>query len=320
MTKIYAILSLLLPIYTLAQTGIGPRVGLSPIPLWPANGDFSSVSNTQAVFYSPATSEYIVTTVDPASGDRSVRLRVPSHKATDFSVRATVARNGDGTFQYEYSVQNGVRARQAIAEWSIETSRSQTMQLTHSSWTGHVVGSPASEPPQAIIFRNRAQFLSQGADIEPGSSATGFTITSDLAPGFVAARAKGRAAGNEPTAEQLAGLPPATVSQLATCLSDAWDTNGTIVLGPAFAKQISAPEVEVNFYKEIARLTRPRQGQAPSAALGSLKLTLNSAISSDDHSVKSSDLDVAAAAANGDEAKVISALRLSLQQVGALVP
>ena len=57
----------------------GVHVEISPVPIWPADNDVMKLDPSHSVFYSPATNEYVVAIVDPASGERAVRLRVASH-------------------------------------------------------------------------------------------------------------------------------------------------------------------------------------------------------------------------------------------------
>lgn len=317
-----AILLFLTPLYA-QQPAPGARIGFSPVPLWPANGDFSSVPPSQAVFFNPAGNEYIVTAADTVTGGRTVLLRAPSHRAVDFSIQVTVAKNASGNFTYEYTVLNGPRARQPIGQWTIETGQSQAIQLQHASWQGTLLPAPptptvAPEPNQALRFRSHAQFVSPaGSEIQPGQSASGFTITSDLAPGFVDARAKGKSAVPDVTQQQISALPPAAAAQLSYCLSEIWDTQGQLVLGPAVAKDVPAAVVEANFSRGISHLARPG---AESATITSLQALIRSAITSDTQVVSATSLAAIAKSASPSEAAVIQAFQISLSYVGALAP
>jgi hypothetical protein len=317
-----AILLSLTPLYA-QQPAPRARIGLSSVPLWPANGDFSSVPYSQAVFFNPAGNEYIVTSADTVTGGRTVLLRAPSHRAVDFSIQVTVVKNPSGTFTYEYTVLNGARARQPIGQWTIETEQSQVIQFQHASWQGSLLPALPTptvfpEPHQALRFRNHAQFVSPaGGEIQAGQSASGFTITSDLAPGFVEARAKGRSAVPDVTQQQILALPPAAAAQLSNCLSDIWDTQGQLVLGPAVAKDVPAAVVEANFSRGISPLARPG---VESATITNLQALIRSAITSDTQVVSATSLAAIAKSASAAEAAIIQAFRSSLDYVGALAP
>ena len=222
------------------------KVEISPVPLWPANGDLSLLPAGHSVFYSPSTDEYVVTTPDLATGTRAVQIRVASHRSVDFAVDWAVATDAQGRYVYSYTIQNGPGGHQHVHQWTLETGASQNTTGKQSTWTatlmpGSVTGlSSEAIGRQGIKFLGRLSFISpSGADLSNSQSLSGFSVTSDLAPGFVWARAKGTPTQVEATPAAIAALAPDAAAELSKCLSESWDTKGVLVLGPAMAGSIS---------------------------------------------------------------------------------
>jgi hypothetical protein len=94
-----------------AQAPVAAQMAmLSPVPLWPGDGDTSQLPKGQHVFYDPPSAEYVVYYI-PDSADASpaqpTMLRFGSHSLVNPEVTFTVASTSDRSLHYTYDVANG---------------------------------------------------------------------------------------------------------------------------------------------------------------------------------------------------------------------
>ena len=203
-------------------------------------------------------------------------------------------------YVYAYVVSNGPSARQPIHRWSIETANSTNTRATHNSWAGRIANSSpgissgldVAERPQAIKFQGRVEFTNpKGPDILSGQAASGFVITSDLAPGFVLAHGKGGSLQRDVTPQDIASLPPQVGDELNKCLSEQWDSKAIQVIGPAIPKGVSVFEVEQNYLLGVQHILGHGSHRRQSPALEQLIAILKNASSSEGSRVSLQDIE-----------------------------
>ncbi len=310
----------------LGASALGTHVEISPVPLWPADGDLAKLDASHSVFYSPATNEYVVALLEPASGERTVRLRVASHRAIDVSFRWQITETTNG-YTYHYIVSNGPSARQQIHQWSVESADSTITSVAHNTWAGKVIVSPGrmlngvevAARPQAVKLQGRIQFTNlKGADIAAGQAASGFMIDSDLAPGFVWAHARGSSNKPDATVQDIAALPPQVAQELNMCLSEQWDSRAIQVIGPAIPKGVSVVEVELNYLLGIQHMLGHGSHRRESPALEQLVTLLKNASETEGGMVSTRDLGNIEKITSSEEHSIVNALKIALKSVNGL--
>ena len=303
-----------------AQTPGGTRVALSPVPLWPQNGDTSQLPKGQYVFYDPHPGEYVVCYA-PESADASSAqptiLRFGTHSLVDPEVTSTVAPTGNGRFHYAYRVENGTHARQSIRRIAILDYSDGSPQGAGANWTVHAeqhserdLGTPAVSA-SAIDWTSN----SSAPSIAPGSATQGLTVDSTSLPGFVNMTFRGDSKSNEYTPDAVAGLPKEVRDQLANLMNPARDVQSTMVIGPRFAKGTSQSTISQNFDFGIQVLVRHKKLDANSPFVQNARKVLESQLQSNDTiRLNSASLDFTKDATTALEKEIANALEIALAQ------
>ncbi len=294
-----------------------PGINLSPVPLWPADGDLSGLPSDQYVFFDPRSAEWVVSypqiLTDPQS--ERVTLRFGSHAEVAPSIVAHGTRQSDGSYSYSYVVENAETAHTPIQKWTLVAPAEDTkFAAKHPTWKSHPnVGTEArdimpSPTPLVAVEWSATDTTRVAAHTAIGA----FSVTSTYSPGFTTASFRG-SVKNEYTEEVAATLPKPVADQLAKVLTPAWDSQLRLTLGPRFAPDTTKTVIAANFHYGISALARRGALHADSAfvsgaleALGSF-LTSNGASSLDPES-----LSFLSQAAPGVETEIANALRWSL--------
>ncbi len=227
-----AFLTIALGSSTWAQAPSGTRVALSPVPLWPQNGDTSQLPKGQYVFYDPHAGEYVVYYAPESADASSVQptiLRFGTHSLVDPEVTFTVAPSGDGRFHYAYKVENGAHARQSIGKIRILDYSDSSPKGSGAYWTTHV--EPHSEGGHGDLTdkedgntANDVSFSVYGQNPASGNIAT---YLNSLSPPWW----YGHALTWETLASNPNGNPPGNVQFLP-----GMDPTGTYLSPPAWGK------------------------------------------------------------------------------------
>jgi hypothetical protein len=104
-----AILCCVTVLLAAAQTSkMVPRI--SPVPLWPQNGDTAQLEKDHYVFYDSPAGEYVAyypaNFGAPETSDR-ITLRFGTHSLVDPQITSRVSAGAGGAFHYTYLVANG---------------------------------------------------------------------------------------------------------------------------------------------------------------------------------------------------------------------
>ncbi|MBV8812464.1 MAG: hypothetical protein JO033_27655 [Acidobacteriaceae bacterium] len=97
------------------QTGTNTSAGISPIPLFPADGAVPEGLRKNHVFLDPGNSALVIAYSE--NGD-AITKRVRLGCDVDPFFHVSVRRDDRGDTLYEYTLRNGERARQRITSWT----------------------------------------------------------------------------------------------------------------------------------------------------------------------------------------------------------
>jgi len=305
---------------TWAQSPGGTRVALSPVPLWPQNGDTSQLPKGQYVFYDPHPGEYVVYYA-PESADASPAqptiLRFGTHSLVDPQVTSTVAPTGDGRVHYAYKAENGAHARQSIRKMSILDYSDSNPQGAGANWTVHVEQHNERDLGTAAVSASAIEWTSNSAalSIAPGSAVQGLTIDSASLPGFVNMTFQGDSKSNEYTPDAVVALPKEVRDQLASLMNPARDVQSAMVIGPRFAKGTSQSTLSQNFDFGIQVLVRHKKLDANSSFVQNVRKVLESQLQSNDTiQLNSASLDFTKDATTALEKEIANALEIAFAQ------
>ena|SRR5581483_3483986 len=305
--------SCLLPLALSAQSpAAGARMGgFSPVPLWPENGDTSAYPS-QRVFFRPSANEYVVSYPSREGQGQNVVVHIPSHRLVEPVVSTTVTRDSDGKYHYSYAVANGARARTPIdSVMLVLEQRTSGTQGQHPSWPSQV----SADRPAGINL-NAAGTLRwtspAGQEIQPGKTASTFTIVSDLAPGFALMSFRGKSDLPELDPLQMSKLPEDVQTQLRACKTLGWDTQVKQVIAPRFDSGAPIEAIAVNFRQGINAIDRTQLGAPKSATLVQVNSLLE-AVAQRAATLNDSALESMKAAATDEQKSALAALQLTLR-------
>jgi hypothetical protein len=291
------------------------RPGISPLPLWPLNGDFPNLPPDQYVFLDPQTNEWVVSYPEDPNAPHSgrVTLRFDSHAAVEPVLLAHVSRQTDGTYSYEYTVLNSSRARTPLKNWTLLVpTPDEKFQARHSAWLAS--RKDAAQVRDLLAAASRLAIVEWGGPnpIPPGGATGAFTLRSGSSPGFTTASFSGLAK-SEYSDQIASALPRVVADQVAHVLQPAWDSQVRMVLGPRFP--VGTPQIIVvdNFHFGISVLAQQGILNSESPFVKDALATLRGFLSSGGAiSLTADRLDFLTAAVPGLESEIASALRLSL--------
>jgi hypothetical protein len=290
-----------------------PSAAFSPIPILPQGGNIPSDS-TQYVFLGPTVDKVTISFPSGlALGDRSgpprtYQVDLPSQVA--LSATATVTRMTDGSYDYAYAAQNGSGARKGVGVWSIGTPSSDAVSSTkHETWVA-TVENPEGRPPGVwatvathfVTWRNPT-----GAAMGPGSTTSGFHVSSSFSPGFTIVYAR--------SADSLAlppNLPAEVMNQLAVLQRPEWLNQSGLTIGPLYPKGWSKQFIAADYLLGINRLVRHGQLNAGSPFVAGALSSLDTFVMTQG-AASTVALDFLGQASGPLETSIAGAMRLSLQ-------
>lgn len=295
-------------------------VALSPVPIWPRDGDTSQLSKGQHVFLDLHSAEYVVYyTPDSASGQAAqpATLRFGTHSFVDPEVTFAVAPTGDGHFHYMYKVENGARARQSIGKISLLDYSDSNPRGASGNWTAHVEPHSERDLGTPAVSASAIEWTSSSAapSIAPGSAMQGLAIDSTSLPGFVNMTFRGDSKSNEYTPDAAASLPKEVRDQLASVMNPAWDARSSMVIGPRFAKGTSQSTISQNFNFGIQVLVRHKELDADSPFVQNAQRILRAQLQSNDEiQLNSASVDFTKDAKTDLEKEIANALEIAFAQ------
>ena len=250
-------------------------VALSPVPLWPRDGDVSRLPKDYNVFYDPPSGEYVVyydgESIEPGSLKPTL-LRFGSHALVDPTVTFQVNSAAGGIFRYTYDVVNGSRARQALQKIDALVYSILTPQASHPSWATRFESAKVRDTASPTVVAQTIEWHSKtlAEAIVPGGEVGGFSIESSSLPGFTKMIFRGAPTANEEySPARFSVLPGNVLDQITKVLKATWDAKTALVIGPRFLKGALQPEIEQNFLFGIQALIREGRLDANSPFVGS---------------------------------------------------
>jgi hypothetical protein len=295
-------------------------VALSPVPIWPKDGDISQLPKGQYVFYDLHTVEYVVYYAPDSKDVQSVQptvLRFGTHSLVDPEVSSAVTTTGDGRFHYTYKVENKAHARQSIRKISLPDYSDSSPRGAGANWTAHVEPHNERDLTTPTVSVSAIEWTSNSASpsIAPGNAMQGLMVDSTSLPGFVNMTFRGDSKSNEYTSDVAASLPKEVRDQLARVMNPAWDSRNSMVIGPRFPKDTSPSTTAQNYSLGIQWLIRRGRLNADSPFVVQAQALFNEQLQAGDQTLLSSrSLDFVKQAKPGLEEMIANALEIALAQ------
>lgn len=290
----------------------GATAVLSPVPIYPPDGNIPETLKDRFVFLNPATNEIVISYPDQRALGQRVTQRFSRHNQVDPVVTATVTAQADGLYQYSYVVQNGPQARKTMQSWALVVGGTDSVLSTRqASWAMSTAKSPFGRPgairPDSQITWSAP--TTKGL-LAQGQSLPGFRVTSRYKPGITIAYAQA-ASATEITAAVASQYPKAVSEQLALISDPKWDSTQTLTIGPKFDPNDPKELIALDFHHALNQLavTGVLKADSPfvTEALSSLVSYMQSPAGS------SPSMDFASKASAGLESDIASAMRMSLR-------
>lgn len=298
----------------------GTRIALSPVPIWPQDGDTSQLPKGQYVFYDPPSGEYVVYFAQDGAGATSAQptvLRFGGHALVDPEVTFVVASASDGSIHYKYDVANGSRARQSIQKMSILVFSDSSPRASRGNWVANVAPHSIREFASPTMGGASIDWTSNNAalSIAPGSAALGFTIDSTSLPGFTTMTFRGDSQSNQYSSDAVASLPKEVRDQIARVMNTTWDTKSRMVISPRFSKGTSQSTIAQNYLFGLQSLVLEGKLDSSSPFVQRARQLLSTQIESQDQMrLDAGGLDFIKQAKPGLETTIANALEAALAQ------
>jgi hypothetical protein len=293
---------------------------LSPVPLWPRDGDTFQLPKGQYVFYDPPSAEYVVYYTPDSAGASTAQptvLRFGSHAFVDPVVTFKVASAIDGSFHYTYDVANGSRARQSIQKVGLVTFSDSSPRASRLNWTANVTQHSERDLDTPTTGGAVIDWTSinAGLSIAPGSTTEGFAIDSTSLPGFINMTFQGRSQSGQYSPEAVASLPKEVGDQLARVFNAGRDAQSRMVIGPRFAKGTSQSTITQNYLFGLQMLVLRRELDPNSHFIQRARQILTAQLYSQDQMrLDAASLDFTKEAKPGLETAIANALEVAFAQ------
>lgn len=296
------------------------KAGFSPFPIWPADGNIPDNLKDHYVFLGPKVGQ--VTISYPASlegvapsqtGQKTYTFDLPNQVDPVFSVR--ISQDASGAYNYDYVLQNGESAKQAIKAWSlIGPANDPSFRVNRQGWSASKVNTTTARARQ-LELHNVSQvevevnfYGHPGNEIKPGSSLGGFHITSSYLPGFTTAFARGEENFVFP-----GELPTQVGDQVGILSRPEWNSQLRLILGPRYSAGFSKQSIAADLHYGISRLVRNGALSADSPFVKQALAALSNAIEAGDASALADQLRELPRPSTALENEIAAAMQLSLK-------
>jgi len=246
-------------------------IGLTdfPVPAWPSNGVVPETMKDKYVFLDLPKNEYVVAYPENLdepnfAKDGPGKLRISRYELlrnVEPVVSVSVTPEDPSTFRYAYTVANASSAKQSIDQWIMalpERSAGDTVK-TPQSWFGLLQKGRSFKlrNPEWIPQGTAAIWSFQKVDqvIPPGSSKTGFEITSQLRPGFTVAFVR-KTESVDVKVTTHGNVPKEVREQMDQILMLEYNSRTILTIGPKFDKAADARAIADDFIQGIVTLSR----------------------------------------------------------------
>lgn len=234
----------------LGQGSVKPRI--SPVPLWPKDGNIPEERKGQNVFFSLETNEIVVSLEEP-SGRKILRCELRNQ--AEAIINSQVSKQQDGTFVYDYTVTTGGNSRRPLKTWSLLLPaddprfdiKSSAAWRVEKRATQLVDKQAARHAPLMYVDHS----IPVGAGLSKGMGASGIRLVSSYLPGYVSSFARNDAQ-TVLSDEQLATLPKAVADEVRRAVAPEWDSQVSLSLGPRFAADTPKLMIAESFHYAIS--------------------------------------------------------------------
>jgi hypothetical protein len=264
-------LALVIAAMLLAGHGVwGQQAGqvtaqLSPVPLYPGDGNIPPELKDYFVFLDPETWDLVVSYPEGDSTSVRKRFKVGLARHVVPSLAVEVKKQASGSYSYRYTVSNRGNARQAIKSWYLSVPRPKAPDPADpSSRTVSVPAGPWRQIDYAFSPGNwskRWDSQEVNANIRPGMGPQSFQIQTENKPGFTTAYFQGPTPHNEIA---LHGMPQRVIDQLELCQDLQFNSASVSTLGPMFAPGTLRVVIAGDFHVGISMLIK--QGRLDAAS------------------------------------------------------
>jgi hypothetical protein len=209
-------------------------------------------------------------------------------------------------FTYSYAVANSSKARQAIERFDVVAPefRAGDPLVAAAGWQAAAGGSSINAVRVSIGQASGAfiswYIIDPRKPIGPGTALSGFSLSSELKPGFVVAYVRG---GQRP--KLTSEIPEAVLRQTVPLLQREYNSQNVLTIGPKFSATASVDTVVQDFRAGINRLVDAKRLDSESAAVKEALQLLAKAGEAPQQAMR-------AQPKQGLEAEIIGALKLSL--------
>jgi hypothetical protein len=232
---------------------------LSPVPLYPPDGQIPEVFKEQFVFLDAETSDLVLAypPVGPlgrstGASTRTVRrLELPRHVLP--TITASVVRTQGGAYQYTYLVGNGPGARQAIGRWFLPVPAPKAPDPLALTSAAAAVGQGDGWKWSHFSFRPGEWAIQWESDAKRRLSSgppASFVVTDRIKPGIVQAYVQ----GHVPAAGLPIDMPQAALIQLGKFQQFEFSSVVVLTIGPKFEPNTAKLIIAGDFHSVLSRL------------------------------------------------------------------
>ena len=238
-----------------AQNGASARI--SPVPLWPLDGNRTGEYLKYSVFINPEAAEIVVVLPDSSSapGERVLRYGNPAEVSASISVH--IAHGAIAHDQYIYTVDEADRSRKRVNRVRLLLPQNdQSLASDSSVWSAASEGTELPDRATLTPAARMRLLTWTNPAIQPAPvRGVGLRLSSSLLPGFTEAFVQGKVA-HELTLQDVASFPDTIAASARVLLQPEWSSQRSLVLAPLFAADAPKKFIAENYYYGISRLSQ----------------------------------------------------------------
>ena len=257
MTNLFWLTALLVSFATFAQQKPRVSVGISPVPIFPADGQLTSQMDNEYVFLDPHTTHIIVAYPTGPDKKRTVRTIERGHRV--LPTISVITRRVGESIQYAYQVTNDQAAGQPMHRIYIDIPAPQAPDPAKGPPANRNV-IPQGWSQTTYSYRpGRWAFLleRQGLGVRGKAEQVPVVIESNNLPGLGQVFVEG-----ERNSPLVTGLPEAVMKRLAAVQQLEFNSVATQTVVPKFVQNTSKVVIAMDYSGQFQRL-RLRLGESP---------------------------------------------------------
>jgi len=261
-----------------AQTKL--RAGLSPVPLYPLNGDLTNAPSGTKVFLDPEGHQLVIVGADPSSGLSQLQRFDLADRASA-TLNSSVTTKTGGTVEYSYGVVDSAPGQHGATSVSLRLPAPASA-LSAAAGSMPFAVSETNLPNRYAPVEGTLRMIAWTAPAgSPSLQPAPLAIDSAYLPGFADAFIQS-AAAHPLTPAAVAALPADAAQQAAPFLQPEWSSRRAFVIAPMFAPGVPKRWIVANFFAAVSSLIQSGDLQKDSPFvtqfLGSLTTYLTGAV------------------------------------------